>query len=1301
MKSSRHDFLQHMLSTMGSSNDLLYLVGSDGSDSARLSREELNQYAMTIAYELTCQCHLKAGDRVLLIYPPSLDFVEALLGCLYAGIIPVPVIPPDPMHIEMEYLNKIIADCSPKLLLTSNSYNLARKVGNVKAIFQPGKLNNAIVPWLVPSRHIKRSFDPFNVECGEIALLQYTSGSTSDPKGVCITWGNLNHQMYINRQALGFNGQSRIVSWVPHFHDFGLISGILNCIYGNGCLWIISPLDFIKRPALWMDVMDRVRATHTAAPDFAYKLVARKTLPVQREQWNLSYLQIFMSAAEPIRDETIRYFIECFSVSGVRPEAFCPAYGLAEHTVAVSIGGTLRIHLDKRSLLKGLVKTVTDKSTHTQTLVGCGQVPDSVHLAIVNADSGERCHSKMVGEIWVDSASKAKGYWGMLEGSEQVFNASIKNEVTDHQYLRTGDLGFMYKGELFITGRLKDTMIINGENIYPQDIELAVEKSHSLIRPGCVIAFSIISAKANEAVVIALEVNNAKEIKNCQTEVIKAIEHSIYAEHPMPILSICILNKKQLPKTTSGKVQRQRCKQSYENGDLIKESLYVWNNPRLSDRKPSSFGVACRVGENIEDGHIRRRQLESSENRTSTLLFPTAIEISIWLQFTLRDMLSCRVADIDVDAHFSCYSLSSVLRIQLFKKLENWLNCDISPVLMNEYPSVSKLARYLAKGLMVEQSKLNQLSNASLNQNNVPVQEETNKQVSDLVVSSTTNLTEQDPLLDIMVTKTDIPQEKGVNSMVTVPHQGGFFTQQPSSLVVIRDEIALWVTDACEAEVDNINYSDDFFSYGFDSIQIIELSESLSRWADVEINLEVLREHSNINEIAKYIYHNKNQIQCGAKGIVRCASEESKLVSHQQDFWLLLIEEDKIDDEHLRFAVKFSENIDLGLLKGAVKHVIQQNLILRTCFQKIAGKYYQVVLENMHVSVDEVHMFVEINYLETMEYLSDLAIDMQLNISNPYTGPLLSLKLIKTTNKHSIILLVMHHLISDGTSMYITMRDIKSAYSILQNQAKLIVERGKLQYVDYAEWSKKTHKEINMREYREFWIDFLQGSSELELPYQEQSQLDHKAINTDKISINARLYHALQSCVEVNNCTLFHLFLLGFYKFSVRQTGTNDLCIPIGNANRIGGAIRDTIGFFARRVIIRLCLNNKVSLFEQLQSVKSIVHDANKYSMSYDFIHEFLKEVSHCGKGSMIFNFMVNQHQNHYFDVMGADMKDVFVLPNTSDFKIMWFISLNNEKGIDIICNYKVRYYSSKIIKQYLNEYVDALSDLFTKNDNL
>ena len=548
-------------------------VDDSGADRDSLTVEQLGQAAERVAGALS-GWGFAPGDRAILVYPPSLDFIEAFLGCLAAGVIPVPVYPPNPFKLrkDLATFSAIAENAGARGILTTCAYDRSRSVAGVTTMFSRDTPSWPSLPW----HRTDRLRDPagpvdWHLPAGpdEPAFLQYTSGSTALPKGVIISHGNLVHEVAANAADLGLGPDTRGVFWVPQYHDLGLISVILSTIAGNSRTTLLSPLSFLQRPAVWFDVMSRVAATHTAAPNFAFELAVRKTTPEQRAGWDLRPLRAVMSAAEPIRQSTMDGFFTAFAGTGLTREAFFPAYGLAEHTVSVSMGGSAVLRLDRTALENG--RAVPSEDPGAVTSVGCGRItkPDTT-VRIVDPATGRPRGPDEVGEVWVDSPTKGIGYWGLPEQSRETFHARLADGYDDgRRYLRTGDLGFFHGDELFVTGRCKDLIIMCGRNLYPVDIEDSVRDCHPMVRPGGVAAFAV-EVDGEEQLALFVEARRDRLSPTEVDEVIDAVRQRVYAEYQICCHAVVLGTAGLVRKTTSGKVRRLACRQAYLSGDIAK-----------------------------------------------------------------------------------------------------------------------------------------------------------------------------------------------------------------------------------------------------------------------------------------------------------------------------------------------------------------------------------------------------------------------------------------------------------------------------------------------------------------------------------------------------------------------------------------------------------------------------------------------------------------------------------------------------------------------------------------------------------
>ncbi|AHI01116.1 fatty acyl-AMP ligase [Kutzneria albida] len=541
----------------------------EGRDQSTLTFAQLGDEAERVAAELHAR-GLGPGDRALLVYLETADFVVALLGCLALGVIPVPVCPPNPftLHHDLDAFTLLAESTGARVALTNATFDRAR------ASMQDGH-PWPLVHWLRTDRPTRPRrttwYEP--AELDEPALLHYTSGSTGSPRGVVLSHRNLHHELAHNAVDLGLGLDTRAVSWLPHFHDLGLICFLLSAMSGNGRVYQLSPLTFLHRPTTWFDVLARVRATHTAAPNFAYDLAVRKTTEQMRANWDLSALRVVMTAAEQVRPATVDAFLAAFAVSGLDRNAFYPAYGLAEHTVSVTMGGRGRLRVEKAALDEGKVVQLEDDSdVRAVTYVACGRVTkQGADVRIVDPRTRQPCGTGQVGEIWVDSPSKALGYFGLPEETAECFEAVVAGEFGGRRYLRTGDLGFLHEEELYLTGRYKDLIIVHGQNHYPQDIEDSVRGCHAAVRAGGVAAFAVTTGDnepAAERLVLYVELKGRRPGEALVDEVVRAVRHAVYTDHRLASHTVVVGLSGLVSKTTSGKIRRQACKEAFLSGSV-------------------------------------------------------------------------------------------------------------------------------------------------------------------------------------------------------------------------------------------------------------------------------------------------------------------------------------------------------------------------------------------------------------------------------------------------------------------------------------------------------------------------------------------------------------------------------------------------------------------------------------------------------------------------------------------------------------------------------------------------------------
>ncbi|MBW4504699.1 MAG: fatty acyl-AMP ligase [Scytonema hyalinum WJT4-NPBG1] len=529
-----------------------------------LTYQELDRQARAIAAAL--QSINAAGERALLLYPAGLDFIAAFFGCLYASVVAVPAYPPRPNQ-NMSRLQAIVSDAQATVALTTTSL-----LGNIESRFA----ENPEFPklqWLATDNIVgnqAQSWQEPDLQASDLAFLQYTSGSTGTPKGVMVSHGNLLHNSALIQKSFADTPNSRGVTWLPPYHDMGLIGGVLQPLYVGAPTILMPAVAFLQKPLRWLKAISSFKATTSGGPNFAYDLCIRKITPEQRANLDLSSWEVAFTGAEPIRAETLEQFARTFADCGFRKEAFHPCYGMAETTLIVS--GSMKSTPPILRYINGeeleqnrVVASIGEQEGITRAIVGCGKSLEE-KILIVDPESLTPRPDNQVGEIWVHGPTVAGGYWNRSELTQQTFHAYLAN-TTEGPFLRTGDLGFLQDGELFVTGRLKDVIIIRGQNHYPQDIELTVEKSHPALRPGCGAAFTV-EVKGEERLVIVQEVERTYLRKLNVNEVVGNICQAVASEHSLQVYAAVLVKTGSIPKTSSGKIQRYACRSGFLSGSL-------------------------------------------------------------------------------------------------------------------------------------------------------------------------------------------------------------------------------------------------------------------------------------------------------------------------------------------------------------------------------------------------------------------------------------------------------------------------------------------------------------------------------------------------------------------------------------------------------------------------------------------------------------------------------------------------------------------------------------------------------------
>jgi natural product biosynthesis luciferase-like monooxygenase protein len=637
-------------------NRLAYTFLADGeSQETRLTYGELDRCARSGAALLRSLG--VSGERVLLFYPPGLDYIAAFFACLYAGAIAVPVYPPR-QNKTLSRISAITADAQPAVALTTSQI-----LSRISPLFASAS-DLASMRWLALEVEATGAEDEWrepSLTGDSLAFLQYTSGSTGAPKGVMLSHRNLLHNSTLLRHFFEYTSESRCVSWLPVYHDMGLIGGVLQPLHGGFPCTLMSPVSFLQRPVRWLEAISRYRATISGGPNFAYELCVRKVSPEQAATLDLSSWNTAFNGAEPIRAETLERFAEAFAPCGFRKRAFFACYGLAEATLIVSGSKNSDMPVIKQFQLHGLENNKgiegASEDGSTRQLVGCGRNLLETRVIIVNPETLSVCSPEEVGEVWVSGGSVARGYWNLPSDTTRTFCA-FTSDTLDGPFLRTGDLGLLRNGELFITGRLKDLIIIRGLNHYPQDIELTVERSHSSLRPGCSAAFSV-EIEGEERLVVVQEIDRNQADSDA---IIEQIRRSIAGEHELELFAVVLIKAGSLPKTSSGKIQRRACRSAFLNGTL--QPIARWQELSPSECAPVTDSMPS--------------------DKT-----PEAIQA--WLISQIARRSGVDPSKIDIHQPIDQVGMDSLMAIELAHSIETDLGAAVPMASLLGSPSISQL----------------------------------------------------------------------------------------------------------------------------------------------------------------------------------------------------------------------------------------------------------------------------------------------------------------------------------------------------------------------------------------------------------------------------------------------------------------------------------------------------------------------------------------------------------------------------------------------------------------------------------
>ena len=1122
---------------------------------------ELDRRSRAIASQL--QIMGLSGERALLLYPPGLDYLAGFFGCLYAGVVAVPAYPPR-NHRNTPRIGAIASDAQAAIALTTSAIQ-----SKIKSLIDVSSLQ-----WLttdnLPAGIEDCWVEPF-IETDTLAFLQYTSGSTGIPKGAMLSHGNLLHNAATTYQYMEHSPASKFVSWLPVYHDMGLIGGILQPLYGGFPCFLMSPASFLQSPYRWLKTISDYRGTTSGGPNFAYELCIQKITPEQRQTLDLSSWSVAFNGAEPIRWETLEKFSEIFAECGFRREAFYPCYGMAEATLMIS-GGVkadfpavkvvrreglesdrvveenltpqppslrgkgeqfspllageglgerfspllAREELGERfshlfageglgerfspllageglgerfsPLLAGEGKGenfspllagegLGERSKDIRSFVSCGRTLPEQQIVIVHPEKLTRCQPDEVGEIWVSGPSIGQGYWNRKQETEATFCAYLADKE-EGPFLRTGDLGFSQNGELFITGRLKDVVIIRGRNLYPQDIELTAERSHPALRKGSVAAFAV-EVENEERLVIVQELEFRQ--KPDFEEAIAAIRQAVTLEQEVQVYAVVLIKGGSIPKTSSGKIQRRACKAEFLTG-----TLEVLASSILSSE-------------------------EKAENSTR-------------------------------------------------------LNREgILAISQEERQSV--LESYLLE------------------------------QVAQIIGVSPSFASKDQPLV----------------------------------------------------------------SFGLDSLKVFELKNRIEGNFKVAVSVAEFFEGASISALAMQILSQLTNdiVNSVTLSSVERTSNEYPLSFAQQRLWFINKLEPNSPAYNIAITVRIKGQLNQVALAESLKEIIRRHEVLRTNFKEVNGEPVQVIqsTDNWRLGNLEIENFL----LKEAQQPFDLA-----------ESGLFKAKLLRLDADKSILLLTMHHIIFDGWSTGVLIRELTAIYEAFLTGKPSPLPENTIQYVDYVYWQREWLKGEILESQLAYWKQQLGGNLPvLNLP----TDYPRPTVSTFRgarqtLVLPEVLREGIKELSQQEGVTLFMALLAAFKTLLFRYTHQDDILVGSPIANRNSAEIQAAIGFFVNTLVLRSNLSGNPSFKELLKQIRRVALDAYSHQdLPFEKLVEELhpeRNLSHTPLFQVMFALQNFPMPN--LEVAGLNLEVQEVDTGTAKFDLTLFVE---DRGRELVATFE------------------------------
>jgi len=672
------ELLEHQVRSNGSKTCFTLLA--DGSDAAEvISYAQLSARARAIAVELRALSD--PGDRAMLLMPNGIDYIVGFFGCIYAGLIAVTAYAPQQRRRDWGRLSSILTDSSAVVVLCSAGHE-----GQVDSWLLDG--DKSCRQFVVGEENVT-SADQWvmpNINADSVAYLQYSSGSTGSPKGVMLGHGNLIHNTALIVQEFSLTETSNVVTWLPMYHDMGFVGGVLAPMCAGTSVWLLLPPVVLQAPFLWLKAISDYKAVMSGGPNFIYEHCVARVSEEQKQELDLSHWRFAANGAEPIHAATLEKFNQSFAECGLSEDAIKPSYGMAETCLFVTATAYDKpyrsVLLDKLELQKGKVVSLKERNSSEQGLLdgavkvpSSGRLNDQMAICIVDTESKQLLADDRVGEVWIRGDSVAQGYWNKPDVSAEVFNNEI---LFDQQvikatgcqkegYLRTGDFGFVLDGWLYVSGRAKEVVIVNGRNHYPQDIEASVQAVDKDLAPHGGAVFET----TNHKVVVVQEVTRQGMRRKDFEQIILSVRQAVAEVHEISLSAVVLIKPVSLAKTTSGKIQRLKTRDLYEHGAL--NSVAQW-------QMDSEAGTAIKEQESHEP------ELKSGDEES----------ICHWMCYWIAQRLQVSIDDVNPEKKLAGTGLDSVDSMTLTHELSQRLNLDLSAELIWQYPTTKKLSAYLA-----------------------------------------------------------------------------------------------------------------------------------------------------------------------------------------------------------------------------------------------------------------------------------------------------------------------------------------------------------------------------------------------------------------------------------------------------------------------------------------------------------------------------------------------------------------------------------------------------------------------------